>query len=371
MPHNNHSPPHIDQLFRINERLATSDINKFEQNRVDALALENAKLFSEHSFIHNQCAGAHEFIVALLDYYNASHDIKKRDHAVADLSKKIAELSNLYNYDYNQESVFDIDAYDAICSATDSFAPNKLVVSKQRAIDVLHRLEQNTRNNTIPTPDTQDYTLNKLLVMAAPYTRHDGREIAEWQATNALINYINQEILLNRHGQDNLDPSEMHAIIYAERVATIAIRGLNQKNWRELFYDPTFKEIVLFRDLISSYDDVSVSRNTGDNSLFVRDFENFWNTFSNISAEASDDERIDRYKLLFRHVSLQIDKLTAHYHEIGWHDFANSLWSGNLNYELMNLATLPTGKTLRERADDWLLAPRAATGEKPPFSPVE
>ena len=119
------------------------------------------------------------------------------------------------------------------------------------------------------------------------------------------------------------------------------MRGISQKDWRELFHDPSFKEIVKFRELTGSYD-----------SFSEEGFEKFWRRFSKITMDADDQEIAGQYGELAKHIIKQINKLTQYYKESGREDYAGDLWSGNLTHELIGLIDKPPARTLREVVDE-------------------
>ena len=341
------TPRGICELIQINKRVPSSEVNKFEQNRVDALALDGT-VYPYHAFIHNQHPGTHELISAMVKYYDTKDDETKHQDAKKKLEQILHDRQNsTYKNSYTdfENHVFDLKNYDKQCEAADKWRgtnnPNATTVNGT-AIDILRRLEKNTRPGEVDIPKTKDAELNALLDSAEIHNSKNDTENVNWKATGALVSYLNN-YLVSHQGQNGLSPSQMRAIIYAERAATIAMRSISQKDWRELFYDPTFKEIVKFRELTGSYDNFSE-----DN------FEQFWNSFTNIPIETSDSEKALQYGKLVNRINTQLSKLTKFYKESGKEDYIGDLWSGNLTHELIGLTDLPNSHKIRESADKYL-----------------
>ncbi len=342
------TPRNICELIQINKKIPSSELEKFEQNRVDAVALENI-IYPSRTFIHTQHPGVHEFISAMIDYYDTKDDEEAHREANEKLENALKmRKSSPYGKSYRnfEKYIFNLDNYDRSCQAVDTWsgtnAAEQHKTVSDKAIDILRRLEKNTRPNAPEIPTTKDPKLNKLLEAAKIHVAENGKEYTDWRAIGDLLSNLNG-YLISRQGENGMPPSQMHAIIYADRAATVAMRDITQKEWRELFFDPTFKEIVKFRDLTESYDNFSSA-----------DFERFWNYFSDAPAGETDTNISAQYYRLSMHIFKQLTKLSKHRQ-----GSTDDLWSNNLTHELIGLTDISSWSNLREKADENLFHIRA------------
>ncbi len=307
------SPRNMQELIQGYRELPTSDQAKFSQNRVDALALQGV-LFAGRDFIHDEHPDAHKILSALLAYHDA--DDAGRPQREAELRHIIAESGLNYGVGFDDYGS-DLSRYEQPLDGTG-----------ESAIDVLRRLVRNTEPDPIEPPECNDIQLNKLLRDVDIFVGTDGTPKVEVSEIGDLIAYVNQKLQAET-GQYSCDTSLVRALSYTERLATFAMRRVEEKDRRELFYDPTFKEIVKFRDLISS-----------DDAFDSRKFEMFWSDFSNIPADADEEQISAQYGKLSMHIFEQLNKLAVRSsREHGGYSKRRimALWSGNLNHELLGL----------------------------------
>ena len=324
-------PRNIQELIQGYREIPTSDQAKFMQNRTDALALQGS-IISGRDFIHDELPGVHEVLCALLAYYDA--DEEHRPQFEAEARRIISDKPYTYNvgfdkYGSNLQNYECVVSRDACYAAGTPEAEDALRTgSGERAIDVLRRLVANTESDSITPPECNDSQLNQLMQKIDVLVGPDGVPKVELAEIGDLVTYVNQKLQAEA-GQFSCDASLIRALSYTERLATYAMRRVDEADRRELFFDPTFKEVVKFRDLTSSFDDFDSQK-----------FESFWANFSNIPADADEKEVSEQYSKLSMHIYEQLSKLAAR----SQREHGNSaskrimaLWSGNLNHELIGL----------------------------------
>ena len=117
------------------------------------------------------------------------------------------------------------------------------------------------------------------------------------------------------------------ALSYIERMATAAMRGISKKDYRELPFDPGFKEIVRFNELTAS-----------GKAYSEEGFEQFWSGFVSDFSKIWEDNPSEGYVVLSRRVTARLHELAQQYKAEGKpRAMIDSLWSGNLSHELIGL----------------------------------
>ena len=120
--------------------------------------------------------------------------------------------------------------------------------------------------------------------------------------------------------------------MYIDRLAMMAVRRMDKKDWREAPFDPVFKEIVRFQQLTMS------------GGYSESEFEHFYDGFKGKASEAYgedsvDDERIsDAYRMLARRTGTNAAAAASEFSKRPGLDYLKKgVWSGNLTHELIGL----------------------------------
>jgi hypothetical protein len=318
-------PQNLDELIHAYREIPTSDLAKFEQNRRDASTIQNT-IIAGRDFIHDERPGVNDLLSKMLAFYQAKNNPdelpSRRQDLQNALDQRLASGDSGYYTWMNDGRAFNFDNYE-------KHVKNSFSGQDEQVSSILKRLVKNTTPDTLEKPATTDEGLNALINQLEVLAIGD-EVVVSWAQLGELLTYINQDLL--RRQQEHavgLRPSLVKAISYAEKMATYAIRQIDAKNWLELPYDPVFKEIVKFRDLISSADDFS-----------ERDFEAFWQKFASLPMETAEDpsQTSQNYRLLAEHILKQLYQLAGKYGANQNTKFrVASLWSGNLNHELLYL----------------------------------
>ena len=322
------SPRNVRDLMQIYREIPTSDYSRFEQNRNDALALEY-KLWDGHDFIHDERPGLHELFEAMINYYDTRNDAEEHAAAQEKLSVIVADrkLPERQYTGFDGELCFDLANYDKHIKRQTNDEKNLQVHSYDcPAIDILRNLEKNTRQVSLEKPHSGMPEIDSMIDKLAVHEMSDGRVEVELKDVSAIISKLN-EFLVGSQGETNLDTDIVHTLSYMERMATYALRGISEKERTELPFDPGFKEICRFNELTSS-------GNPYDND----GFEHFWNGFVSDCSRDWPDGVDDNYCNLSIRVMININTLAKQYvAENAPRYMIDSLWSGNLAHEIMNL----------------------------------
>ena len=324
------NPRNVRDLMQTYRTIPTEDYAKFESNRRDAIALQGV-LWDGRDFIHDERPGVHELIGAMVDFYDSKDNPETHAKKTAKLQKVVntrLDPKNRYFYGgFDGEKCFDLANYDTILEGTvraDTRSDEDY--DQVPAIDVLRRLEENTRQISLEKPHSGDAELDALIEKAMVSQSQDGENFVDFQSAGELVTRANQ-ILAEKQGGVNLTPSFIKTLSYIERVETYAMRGISHKDYQELGFDPGFKEICRFHELTSTNRPYSEGN-----------FEQFWRGFMTEFGRDWPNNVTSAYGRLSQHILSDLESLAKSYNEQGAPRYmTDSLWSGNLNHELVGL----------------------------------
>lgn len=241
------TPYNITRLCRIAEQIPSSDENRFEQIRLDAIAVNDA--FPRlRSYIHNQQPQQHKLLKRMVLYYDAVKGLNPE----LDVSYRTAKLQRIVNYieanspDYNinADDLFNIKKYDAQTRDSQS--------NQTTNIEVLRRLMNNTTPRTLETPQINDpYTkhlLEELMDIEFPFVRHDTYGLY----LQKLNNHLEQKM---KAGSIGIQPKTINSILWSERRGFLLLQDMDAGYQLHAFKTPWFKEILRFYELTNSSQD--------------------------------------------------------------------------------------------------------------------
>ncbi len=325
------TPRNTRDIMQINRLIPTGDYTKYEQNRRDAIALVGT-FWTDRSFIHDERPGLNKLYTAMTDMYDA---YKSNDGTYEEKRKKLQNYINEVNEHesfyqwagFKGDLVLDIDNYDKKISRTvnDSMASEDY---DMKAIDIIRRLRNNSEVSLLERPVTGNDELDKILsdIYIHP-NKADGTVNVDFKETCQLVAKMNQ-ILKDSQGKIGMQPSMVHALSFTEKVTTFAMRNLSKNDYKELPFDPGFKEIVRFLELTSS---PSVYSESG--------FERFYQGFINDCSKSWNMDEEPDYSKTVMHEMSNVANLAKQYRDEGKSSYMiDSLWSGNLVHELIGLS---------------------------------
>ena len=324
------NPRNIRDLLMVFREIPTSDYSRFESNRNDAAALSGF-LWQSREFIHNERPGLHELFEAMVIFYDTKDNPSLHEQSEARLREIInsrLDPQDYYQYagaGFDGKLCLDLSNYDKTVEATTHCNGDRKDYNEP-AIDILRRLEENTRQVSLEKPKCgiaeidakiQDLPVNQL---------EDGRVVVGLSDVSSIIKDINEHLWNNRN-ERVLDSDMIHTLSFLERMATYAVRNLSDKEYRELAFDPGFKEICKFSELTASAKPFDPG-----------DFERFWHRFSEDFSRGWPDDISAGYRQLTQRVTWRLNELSLQYRKEGAYRYMiDSLWSGNLDHELMGL----------------------------------
>lgn len=322
------NPRNIRDLMQIYREIPTSDFARFEQNRNDAAALMDI-LWRGRDFIHDERPGIHELLEAMVAYYDSKDnpelngEAKKRLQAIVD---QRFESSDYYMYGgFDGKLCMDLSNYDRKVVRNINYG-FETQYDHQPAIDVLRRLEQNTRQTSLEKPKCGIEEIDSMIDSLKVVEFNNGEVGVSFNDTARIIEKFN-EYLAQHQGETCLDPKIVQSLSYMERMATYAMRGISKKDYAELAFDPGFKEICRFSELTSGNDNYSKAG-----------FEQFWNSFVSEFSKDWPNNIGSKYQPLVSRTRNRVGKLAESYKSQGAPRYMiDSLWSGNLNHELVGL----------------------------------
>jgi hypothetical protein len=315
------NPTSMQELLLALRDASSDNYAAYEQNRNDAYELEGTVIDSRR-FIHGEEPGEHEILASMLRFYDTKDS--KEEHAKAkDELRAIQKKYDGEGYCYGiGERIFDLDNYEQEDEQREinGFPTGR----KEKVVEALRRLVENTDPKLLEKPKTIDIQLNTLIQnMHLDLNKQSGETYVDFNEVGKVVKRMN-ELLKECQGKTGIKPSEVKTVAFVERIATFAMRGISEKDRQELPFDPVFKEICRFAELTSQSDKYNES-----------DFESFWKKFSWIRDFDNKDEITEHFQMLSSRRLAQLRGLPEKTPFLKRK--AEALWSGNLNNELLRL----------------------------------
>lgn len=315
------NPTNTQELLLALRDVSADTFAAYEQNRSDAFEIEGV-LLQSRSFIHRESPGEHEILSSMLKFYNTKGN--PEEHAIAkDKLRDVLDKYGLGCHSYaSGDYMFDLDNYEKVVGQRGS--GGQLHNTKEKAVDALRRLVENTDPKILDKPKVSDTQLNDLIQnMYLSVNKQSGEAYVDFKEVGKIVRRMN-ELLKDRQGTTGIKPSEVKTLAFVERVATFAVRNINEKEKRELPFDSDFKEMCRFAELTSQNGEYDES-----------DFESFWKKFEKINDFDDKNELAEHFKMLSQRRLSQLNGLTEKTPFLKRK--ADALWSGNLNDELLRL----------------------------------
>ena len=242
------TPYNITQLCRIAEQIPSSDENRFEHIRLDAIAI-NDTFPRLRSYIHNQQPQQHKLLKRMVLYYDAVKGLNPNldvDYRTEKLQRVIDYIEeNSPEYNISADDLFNISKYEQPCGG--------LRNDQRTNIEVLRQLFDNTTPRTLKVPHINDpYTrhlLEKLVDLKYPFVNHETYGLYLQKLNNRLERKM-------KDGSIGIQPKTINSILWSERRGFLLLQDMDAGYQLDAFKTPWFKEILRFHELTSSSLDV-------------------------------------------------------------------------------------------------------------------
>lgn len=309
------TPAHVNELLMAAREVPTTDLARLEQNRVDALTLAGP-FGALRDFIHDQRPYVHEVIEAMVKYYDTGDSqqllaiLDKTDPGY--LGSKDRRAAILYR-----------SIYDTLIEARQTEGnPWKETV---KPIDILRRLNENTKPIEDTPPVTSDETFNSLLRGLAK----NGSQAALQQT----LDYANNRLIaIMQRGEIGIEPNLILAFAFLDRKGFQTLQKLNYEDQMRAYRQGWFYSILRFQELTASSSDYNEA-----------EFQQFLNQV------ASTESSQAAYRLIGRRELENASKLARTYRGMGKKNMVGALWSGNIKHELIGLTDLRPAATEQGR----------------------
>lgn len=305
-------PQNLNDLLLSIYEVPSTDFARYEQNRLDALALSSV-FGALRDFIHDQRPGVSEVLQAMTDYYQTNDRSKlellllKTGGYLASADRRAVLLNKNY-YENNVEETVN--------------GKKKIV----KAIDVLRRLSENTRPLHDKPPTTSNQTLNEkmMTLIQSRASRGVSRELL-----GETFNYINNLLIeFINHGEVGMEPNMVTALAWLERQGFYVLQNMNYEDQISIIKKKWFHSILQFQELTAS-----------PNNYSQEEFDGFINQVTN------SENYIDAFKLVAKRILINLNKLARKYKAEGKNERIGALWSGNTAHELIGLSELKPAST--------------------------
>ncbi len=241
------TPYNITRLCRIAEQIPSSDENRFEQIRLDAIAI-NESFPNLRSYIHNQQPEQHKILKRMVLYYDAVKGLDPSldpDFRTKKLERALKYVEEKYpDYNIASDDLLNLKKYDM---------PTRDSQGNQTTnIEVLRRLMYNTTPRTLETPQINDkdtkYLLEEIMDIQYPFAKHD----AYGAYLKKLNNHLEKKI---KAGAIGIQPKTINSILWSERRGFMVLQNMDAGYQLHAFTTPWFKEILRFYELTNSAKD--------------------------------------------------------------------------------------------------------------------
>ena len=342
------TPRNIGCLEQLMKTIPGTELSRLENVRMDAYRIEG-KIIAGRSFIHDYAPEAHRLIKAMIEYYDAKDNPELAEKKREELANLLEELRSKYGGGYedrHEDHIFDLDEYD---EPAGEFKGDTVGVSKKnkeavddlydgdrgevKAIDVLRHLSKNMEPVPLTPPKTKipelDAAFERLGQVSVDERTGELRITVKDLAE--VVSVINKYLIENQ-SKRTLYPSTIAAIAYIDTLARSALKGMSKKEWEEMAFDPTFKEIVRFQQLTMS------------GEYNEEKFETTYGKFVHEASKAYGEDGVDEQQMAKAYEVIQWQVLSnagavsgALAREPKTAHLEKSVWSGNLTHELIGL----------------------------------
>ncbi len=262
-------------------------------------------------FVHDQRPLVREVVQAMIKY-NETHDkgelptlLPKTEGYLAPAERQ-ALIYDLANYDKEVKTLVDGEQ------------------KQEKVIDILKRLEENTKMVEEAPPATSDAELNKALAEVA-----NGENLVPAEALRLAMDIVNGKLeKMMQEKEVGIEPNMILAIAWLERQGYEMLKGLIYEDQQGAYKKPWLQSILKFQELTASAQPFN-----------AEEFGKF------ITKLSRTKELKEAYKSVMNRTLRQVSDLASSYSKTTKPHISGALWSGNIAHELTALGDLKPATT--------------------------
>jgi fructosamine-3-kinase len=195
---------------------------------------------------------------------------------------------------------------------------------QEKVIEVLKRLENNTRLVEEAPPATSDAELNKALAEVA-----NGENLVPSEALRLAMDIVNGKLeKMMQEKEVGIEPNMILAIAWLERQGYAILKNLSYEDQQGAYKKPWLHSILKFQELTASAQPFNAEE---------------FNKFILKLSRAKDLK--EAYKSVMNRTLRQVSDLATVYGKTNKSHISGALWSGNIAHELTALTDLKPATT--------------------------
>jgi len=304
----------INELLMALREIPTSNVGRLEQNRKDALSLAGT-FGALRDFIHDQRPLVREIIQAMVKYYESHDD--------SELKPLLPKTGGYLAPQERQDKIYDLTNYDKEVKATVNGQE-----TTNKVIDILKRLEENTKIIDETPPTVTDPELNKLL---QDFQREDVKPTEVLQHALERVNFLLTTAIKKK--VVGIEPSMILTITWLERQGFEALQNMTYEDQQSAYTKPWLQALIKFQELTASTQPFN-----------EEEFDKF------IKKVAHTKEPREAYRLVAKRTFKNVADLASVYGKTSKPHISGALWSGNVAHEFTALTDFkPATTTYGER----------------------
>ena len=325
-----YSPAEINRLQMALKQMPTSDLYRFEQNRKDALLLSHT-FGNLRDLIHDQRPGVHELLTKMLAFYDDGNGVR--------LKQFLASSDSEYFINGSLEELVVVRSlYDGTVTSRDGKNIELPI------IDIVRRLQENTKPASETMPLIEGQSGEMLKDISSAFLNKDIANLG-----NALSGYVDslEEKIIAR--QEGVMPDTAKSIAWLGRICFKQLQEITYEDQLSLGKQVWFQSILKLQELTASN--------------FPYSKESFAAYLEEVQTAKTNQEL---GSLLMRRTLQRITGLAEQYEQEGRNDWKDSLWSGNIDHELMSLVDARPAQTAygeRHRKESLIPVDMRRTGD--------
>ncbi len=299
------TPATINNLILMGRECPTTEFGKFEQNRVDGISLAG-DIYALREAIHRQKPFVNELLKEIMAYHSGKSD--------GEGLNKILESNSILSH--HQNKFMDKSLYNK--KVLDGYNGNKTKVS---IIELVKRLEENTREDLVSPPITPHNRLNMQTKKLYQFVSKNGNKYAPKMLNDILK--ISNKMLQERMGTVGIHPDYIKTFNWVGRRVYRTVKDMKFNEQIDMHKQPWFKELLKYQELTSSMSE----------KFDEKEFEEFY-------AEVKKSDYTTASKMVFDRTLKNVGDLKKHYDKSEkTKDRNNILYSGNIADSLIAWTT--------------------------------